>query len=64
MVRAGGVIHPHGHQHLLSAGDFCVVPQGQHFFYLNRESREAQMCLVHAPSFDLNSEVFVEKSDG
>ena len=26
-----------GQQQVLSAGDFCVVPQGQHFSYLNRE---------------------------
>ena len=53
-----------GEQHVLSAGDFCVVLQGQHFSYLNRELKEAQICLVHTPSFDLKSEVFMENSDG
>jgi mannose-6-phosphate isomerase-like protein (cupin superfamily) len=52
-----------GQQQVLSAGDFCVVPQGQHFSYLNRELKEAQICLVHTPCFDLNSEVFLEKPD-
>jgi mannose-6-phosphate isomerase-like protein (cupin superfamily) len=53
-----------GQLQVLSAGDFCVVPQGHHFSYLNRESKEAQICLVHTPCFDINSEVFIEKSDG
>jgi mannose-6-phosphate isomerase-like protein (cupin superfamily) len=51
-------------QQVLSAGDFCVVPQGQHFSYLNRELKKAQICLVHTPYFDINSEVFIQKSDG
>ena len=45
-------------------GDFCFVLQGRHFSYLNRELKEAQLCLVHTPSFDLESEVFPERSDG
>lgn len=53
-----------GEQHVLSAGDFCVVLQGQHFSYLNPELKEAQICLVHTPSFDLSSEVFIDNSDG
>ena len=53
-----------GEQHVLSAGDFCFVLQGRHFSYLNRELKEAQLCLVHTPSFDLESEVFPERSDG
>ena len=53
-----------GQLHVLSAGDFCVVLQGQHFSYLNREMKEAQICLMHTPSFDLNSEVFMENSSG
>lgn len=53
-----------GQQQVLSAGDFCVVPQGQHFSYRNQESKEAQICLMHTPCFDINSEVFIEKSDG
>jgi mannose-6-phosphate isomerase-like protein (cupin superfamily) len=53
-----------GQSQVLSAGDFCVVPQGRHFSYLNRELKEAKICLVHTPCFDLNSEVFMEKTDG
>ncbi|WP_082464460.1 cupin domain-containing protein [Dethiosulfatarculus sandiegensis] len=48
-----------GEQQVLSAGDLCVVSKGQHFSYQNRELKEAQVCLVHTPSFDLNSEVFI-----
>jgi mannose-6-phosphate isomerase-like protein (cupin superfamily) len=53
-----------GQLQVLSEGDFCVVPQGQHFSYSNRESNEAKICLVHTPCFDLNSEMFMKKSDG
>jgi len=53
-----------GEQHVLSAGDFCMVLQGQHFSYLNRELKEAQICLVHTPTFDFKSEVFLKKTDG
>ena len=48
-----------GQVQVLSAGDFCLVPKGRRFSYLNRESREAQLVLVHTPSFNLNAEVFV-----
>ncbi len=53
-----------GEQYVLSTGDFCVVLRGQHFSYLNRESKEARVCLVHTPSFDLKSEMFIDSSDG
>jgi mannose-6-phosphate isomerase-like protein (cupin superfamily) len=44
--------------HVLSAGDFCLVPQGETFSYRNSSGVPAEMCLVHTPSFDLESEVF------
>ena len=43
----------------LGAGDFCWVEQGARFSYANRGSSHAQLVLVHTPSFDLTSEVFV-----
>jgi mannose-6-phosphate isomerase-like protein (cupin superfamily) len=48
-----------GNQHNLAAGDFCLVRQGQRFWYENREEDLATLLLVHTPSFDLDSEVFV-----
>jgi mannose-6-phosphate isomerase-like protein (cupin superfamily) len=46
--------------HSLATGDFCLVKQGHRFSYSNRSSEPATLALVHAPSFDLNEEVFVE----
>ena len=43
----------------LTAGDFCLVRQGQRFWYENRAAEAATLILVHTPSFDLASEVFV-----
>ena len=43
----------------LAAGDFCLVAQGVRFSYANRSPAPAQLVLVHTPSFDLASEVFV-----
>lgn len=48
-----------GQEMALSAGDFCLVRQGQHFRYENRGGEAATLILVHTPSFDLASEVFV-----
>ena len=42
---------------VLTAGDFCVVAQGRHFSYRNRDPVEARMCLVHTPCFDPAAEV-------
>ena len=53
-----------GEVHTLTAGDFCVVPQGQRFSYRNNETVEAQLHLMHTPGFDVDSEVFVEEADG
>jgi mannose-6-phosphate isomerase-like protein (cupin superfamily) len=44
---------------VLSTGDFCVVLRGKHFSYRNPGPHEAKLHLVHTPSFDPDSEVFV-----
>jgi mannose-6-phosphate isomerase-like protein (cupin superfamily) len=44
----------------LLPGDLCVVPQGQRFSYRNLGPDEAELHIVHTPSFDLDSEHFVE----
>jgi mannose-6-phosphate isomerase-like protein (cupin superfamily) len=48
-----------GERFELGAGDFCLVQQGARFSYANRSPASAQLVLVHTPSFDLASEVFV-----
>lgn len=47
---------------VLTAGDFCVVPQGRRFSYRNHKPEEARMCLVHTPGFDPAAEVLVGDS--
>ena len=49
-----------GAEHVLEKGDFCLVPQGRKFSYHNTSGEPVQLILVHAPSFDLASEVFTE----
>jgi mannose-6-phosphate isomerase-like protein (cupin superfamily) len=49
-----------GKVYALSAGDLCIVAKGAHFSYRNSGPREARLHIVHTPSFDLGSEVFVE----
>ena len=44
----------------LATGDFCLVPRGSRFSYSNPTTTLARLVLVHTPSFDLDSEVFVE----
>ncbi len=44
----------------LDRGDFCFVKQGEKFSYRNAGSADALLVLVHTPSFDLASEVFIE----
>jgi mannose-6-phosphate isomerase-like protein (cupin superfamily) len=44
----------------LATGDFCLVPRGSRFRYSNGATAPARLVLVHTPSFDLDSEVFVE----
>jgi len=48
-----------GERHLLKAGDFCFVRQGQRFSYSNDTAELATLVLVHTPSFDLSAEVLV-----
>ena len=48
-----------GERFELGAGDFCLVAQGARFSYANRDASPAQLVLVHTPSFELESEVFV-----
>ena len=50
-----------GKEHLMSAGDFCVVERGRRFSYSNQSSSLTTLVLVHTPSFDLAEEVFVER---
>lgn len=47
-----------GETHALDGGDFCLVRQGERFSYRNVSDSPARICLVHTPSFDLDSEVF------
>jgi mannose-6-phosphate isomerase-like protein (cupin superfamily) len=47
-----------GQTHMLSPGDFCLVAQGERFSYRNVSDKPARLCLLHTPSFDLDSEVF------
>lgn len=47
-----------GESHTLTAGDFCLVAQGERFSYRNASDAPAQVCLFHTPSFDLDAEVF------
>ena len=49
-----------GKRHTLATGDFCIVRQGQCFSYRNSGQKETELILVHTPSFDPDSEVFVD----
>ncbi|MCC5670063.1 cupin domain-containing protein [Nostoc sp. CHAB 5784] len=49
-----------GVEHFLSTGCLCLVSQGQRFAYSNRSSESVHLILVHVPSFDLESEVFID----
>jgi mannose-6-phosphate isomerase-like protein (cupin superfamily) len=44
----------------LVAGDFCLVRRGQRFSYANETKSTAKLVLAHTPSFDLQSEKFVD----
>jgi mannose-6-phosphate isomerase-like protein (cupin superfamily) len=48
-----------GEQFPLGPGDFCLVEQGKRFSYANQGASPAQLVLVHTPSFELESKVFV-----
>ena len=47
----------------LGQGDFCLVRKGERFRYTNVETERATLVLVHTPSFDLDSEVFVDNDE-
>ncbi len=44
----------------LAAGDFCLVRQGQRFWYENATEEPAALVLVHTPPYDPDAEVFVD----
>ncbi|MBN1572228.1 MAG: cupin domain-containing protein [Deltaproteobacteria bacterium] len=44
----------------LSSGDVCIIPKGKRFSYMNTNSSEAILILVHTPSFKLECEEFEE----
>ena len=46
-----------GQTHVLAAGDFCLVEQGERFSYRNVSDKHARLCLLHTPGFDAESEV-------
>jgi mannose-6-phosphate isomerase-like protein (cupin superfamily) len=48
-----------GETHQLNPGDCCIVLQGHRFSYENTTQETAKIILIHTPSFDLKSEVFV-----
>jgi len=41
-----------GKEHNLMPGDFCLVSQGQHFWYENRTEESATLLLVHTPMLE------------
>lgn len=58
---AGGLVQfgLDGAETTLCAGDFCLVRQGQRFWYGNQMEETATLILVHTPGFDPAAEVFV-----
>ncbi len=61
LVSAGSIAFVlDGVQNELATGDFCLVRRGSRFSYSNPTATPARLVLVHTPSFDLESEVFVE----
>jgi mannose-6-phosphate isomerase-like protein (cupin superfamily) len=61
LVTAGQIrFERDGEKFDLGTGDFCLVRQGERFRYENPGVEPATLILVHTPSFDLNSEVFVD----
>jgi len=46
-------------EHQLEEGDLCIVNKGQRFAYRNEGPDPAALILMHTPSFDLNSEIFL-----
>lgn len=50
-----------GAEHVMRAGDFCLVKRGRRFSYSNESDGLATLLLVHTPRFELDAEVFVEE---
>jgi mannose-6-phosphate isomerase-like protein (cupin superfamily) len=48
-----------GAEYDLAAGDFCLVRQGERFWYENQTEGLTTLLLVHTPNFELESEVFI-----
>ena len=46
----------------LESNDLCIVPKGKKFSYSNRTAAPARVILVHTPSFETESEKFVEEN--
>ena len=60
VVKGSVVFTVGGETEDLSPGDFCIVPKGVAFKYLNTGSDDAKLILVHTPDFRLECEVFEE----
>ena len=50
-----------GVEYDLMAGDFCLVRQGERFWYENKTEELTTLLLIHTPSFELEAEVFIEE---
>ena len=46
-------------KYLLYKSDFCIVKKGQRFSYSNISTKQAELLLIHTPSFILKTDVFV-----
>ena len=46
---------------MLSRGDFCHIPQGEVFGYMNKSAKPAAIVLAHTPAFELSAEVFIDQ---
>jgi mannose-6-phosphate isomerase-like protein (cupin superfamily) len=47
-------------EHILKAGDVCIVPQGHKFSYANTTELPVELLLMHTPRFNIDAEVFDE----
>ena len=54
LFKVEGEVYP------LEGADFCLVQQGKSFSYENQTGEEAILLLVHTPSFELDSETFLD----
>ncbi|MBN2050798.1 MAG: cupin domain-containing protein [Spirochaetales bacterium] len=44
----------------LEEGDFCIVRQGEKFYYHNTSDERVTLVLVHTPHFILEEEVYLD----